>query len=57
MWNRISNGTIVEGKYYLTGIQKFGEINNVQKMYFKQGLWWVEDGMYTYFTPTHYKEI
>lgn len=57
MWNRISNGTIVECKYYLTCVQKFGEINNVQKMCFKRGLWWTEDGMYTYFTPSHYKEI
>ena len=62
MWKRISNGTIVEGsliegKYYLTASYKFGEITNVQVLAFKQGLWWREDRTYTYYQPTHYKEI
>ncbi len=57
MWKLISNGTTLECKYYLTTVQKFGEMNNVQKMCFKQGLWWTEDGMYTYFTPDYFKEI
>lgn len=33
MWKLISNGNIIEGKHYLTSVQKFGEINNLQKMY------------------------
>ena len=33
MLKLISNGNIIEGKHYLTSVQMFGEINNLQKMY------------------------
>lgn len=55
MWNRISSGNLIEGKYYLTCIQKFGEISNVQKMKKVGNLWFCEDGTYVYYTPTHFK--
>lgn len=57
MWKKINNTVIVEGKYYLTCIQQFGEITNVQKMKRVGNLWWTDDGMYVYYTPSHIKEV
>lgn len=57
MWTKINKELIVEGKYYLTCIHKFGEITNVQKMKMVGNLWFTEDGMYVYYTPSHFKQI
>ena len=57
MWNRISTSSIVEGKFYLTSVQKFGEITQVQKMKKVDNLWFCEDGCYVYYQPSHYKEV
>ena len=57
MWNRISNTNIVEGNFYLTSVQKFGEIIQVQKMKKVGNLWFCEDGCYVYYSPTHVKEV
>lgn len=57
MWNRISNTNIVEGKFYLTSVQKFGEITQIQKMKKIGNLWFCEDGCYVYYSPTHVKEV
>ena len=57
MWNKLNKEFIIEGKYYLTCVQKYGEISNVQKMRFTKNLWFTEDGMYAYYQPTHFKEV
>ena len=57
MWNKLNKEFIIEGKFYLTCIQKYGEISNVQKMRFTNNLWFTEDGMYVYYQPTHFKEV
>lgn len=56
MWNKVDEDIVI-GKYYLTALYKFGEITNVQVLAFKQGVWWREDGTYTYYQPSHYKEF
>lgn len=57
-WNKIVlNNSFPVNTYVLTCLMQYGECTNVQEMKFANGLWWTKDGMYTYYSPTHYKEI
>ena len=53
MWELITD--LPEGKYFQTAIVENGEVRN-EALLRKQGrLWFLMDGTYVYYTPTHYK--
>ena len=56
MWILIGNNVsnIAHRSYYITCIMYNGNPEALQFMKFERGLWWTEDGNYTYYSPTHY---
>jgi hypothetical protein len=38
-----------------TKIDDGKEVRNVQRLTFKDNLWWTKDGTYVYYVPTHWK--
>ncbi len=55
MWKKINESLPEEGKFVETKIDDEHGIRNVQRMKRQGKLWFVSDGTYVYFTPTHWK--
>lgn len=58
-WNKIQSTPPPEGTLVNTKISDKDGERNFQKMKFKNKLWFTDDGIYVYYTPTHwaYAEI
>lgn len=56
-WTEIKadKSNIICSLWYSTCIMRDGKPDQIQDMKFDRGLWWVRDGSYVYYSPTHAK--
>lgn len=54
-WIRMPNSYPAQGKIVWTKIDDGNGVRNVQKLIYKDNLWWHTDmKMYVYYNPTHF---
>lgn len=55
MWKKINQEHPPINKWIKTKIEDEHGIRNEQYLKFDGKLWWADDDMYVYYTPTHWK--
>ena len=55
MWNKTSSSIPEEGVWVDTKVDDHYGVRNFQRMKRSGNLWFTKDGMYVYYTPTHWR--
>ena len=55
-WIPVSRQLPPAGEFVQTKIDDAGGVRNIQELKLSSGLWFGQDNMYVYYTPTHWRQ-